>query len=79
MQGAIVLTHSYGELNCDRLPNCYNYFHCLLPRITPAGTGPSSYLKDVNLDNVDHHTDLGVVVDDHCIFKQHVSYICKKA
>ena len=40
---------------------------------------PSYYLKDVNLDNVDHHKDLGVIVDDHCLFKQHVSYICKKA
>ena len=39
---------------------------------------PSYYLKDVNLDNVDHHKDLGVIVDDHCLFKQHVSYICKK-
>ena len=38
---------------------------------------PSYYLKDVNLDNVDHHKDLGVIVDDHCLFKQHVSYICK--
>ena len=43
------------------------------------GDPPSYYLKDVNLDNVDHHTDLGVIVDDHCLFKQHVSYICKKA
>ena len=33
----------------------------------------------MNLDNVDHHKDLGVIVDDHCLFKQHVSYICKKA
>ena len=40
---------------------------------------PSYYLKDVNLDNVDHHKDLGVIVDDHCLFKQHVSYTCKKA
>ncbi len=42
---------------------------------------PSYYLKDVNLDNVDHHKDLGVgqIVDDHWLFKQHVSYICKKA
>ena len=23
----IVLTHYYGELNCDRLHNYYNYFH----------------------------------------------------
>ena len=38
---------------------------------------PSYYLKDVNLDNVDHHKDLGVIVDDHRLFKQHVSYICK--
>ena len=37
------------------------------------------YLKDVNLDNVDYHKDLGVIVDNHCLFKQHVSYICKKA
>ena len=27
VQGCIVLTHSYGELNCDRLHNYYNYFH----------------------------------------------------
>ena len=33
----------------------------------------------MNLDNVDHHKDVGVIVDDHCLFKQHVSYICKKA
>ena len=34
----------------------------------------------MNLDNVDHHKDVGVglIVDDHCLFKQHVSYICKK-
>ena len=37
------------------------------------------YLKDVNLDNVDYHKDLGVIVDNHCLFKQYVSYICKKA
>ena len=40
---------------------------------------PSYYLKDVNLDNVDHHKDVAIIVDDHCLFKQHVSYICKKA
>ena len=40
---------------------------------------PSYYLKDVNLDNVDHHKDLGVIVDGHCLFKQHMFYICKKA
>ena len=41
---------------------------------------PSYYLKDVNLDNVDHHKDLGVIVDNQCLFMQHVSYIfCKKA
>ena len=39
---------------------------------------PSYYLKDVNLDNVDHHKDLGVIVDDHCLFKQHVSYSVRK-
>ena len=33
----------------------------------------------MNLDTVDHHKYLGVIVDDHCLFKQHVSYICKKA
>ena len=27
VQGCIVLTHSYGKLNCDRLHNYYNYFH----------------------------------------------------
>ena len=27
MQGCVVLTHSYGELNCDRLHTYYNYFH----------------------------------------------------
>ena len=40
---------------------------------------PGYYIKDVNLDNVDYHKDLGVIVDNHCLFKQHVSYICKKA
>ena len=38
---------------------------------------PSYYLKDVNLDHVDHHKYLGVIVDDHCLFEQ--PYICKKA
>ena len=30
---------------------------------------PSYYLKDVNLDNVDHHKDLGVglIVDNQCL------------
>ena len=28
----------------------------------------------MNLDNVDYH-----IVDIHCLFKQHGSYICKKA
>ena len=32
------------------------------------GDPPSYYLKDVNLDNVDHHKDVGVIVDDHCLF-----------
>ena len=36
---------------------------------------PGYYLKDVNLDNVDYHKDLGVIVDNNCLFKQHVSYI----
>ena len=27
VQGCVVLTHSYGELNCDRLHTYYNYFH----------------------------------------------------
>ena len=40
---------------------------------------PGYYLKYVNLDNADYHKDLGVIVDNHCLFKQHVSYICKKA
>ena len=40
---------------------------------------PSSYLKDLNLDNVDHHKYLEVIVDDHYLFKQPVSYICKNA
>ena len=40
---------------------------------------PGYYLKDVNLDNVDYHKDLDVIVDNHCLFKQYVSYICKKA
>ena len=38
---------------------------------------PSYYLKDVNLDNVDHHKDVGVIVDNHCLSKQHLSCICK--
>ena len=40
---------------------------------------PGYYLKDVNLDNVYYHKDVGVIVDNHCLFKQQVSYICKKA
>ena len=35
----------------------------------------SYYLKYVNLDNVDYHKDLGVIVDNHCLFKEHVTYI----
>ena len=34
---------------------------------------PGYYLKDVNLDNVDHHNDLGVIVDNHCLFKATVT------
>ena len=39
--------------------------HCLLHGNCDL---PSYYLKDVNLDNVDHHKDLGVIVNDHCLF-----------
>ena len=31
--------------------------------------GACYYLKYVNLDNVDHHKDVGVIVDDHSLFK----------
>ena len=33
---------------------------------------PGYYLKDVNLDNVNYLKDFGVIVDNHCLFKQHV-------
>ena len=36
-------------------------------------------LKGVQLLNVNIYRDIGVLVDDHCLFKQHISYICCKA
>ena len=40
---------------------------------------PSYYMNDVQLTNVTEYRDLGVLVDNQCIFRQHVSTICQKA
>ena len=36
-------------------------------------------MNGVNLQNVSEFRDLGVIVDTKCLFKQHVSNICRKA
>ena len=48
---------------------------CLV--LSHGNCDPASYYltECVNLSNVEHHHDLGVIVDDQCLFKQHVSYI----
>ena len=41
---------------------------------------PTTYhLKRVQLLHVNEYLDLGVIVDDKCLFKQHISSICRKA
>ena len=40
---------------------------------------PTYYMKDVQLSNVNEYRDLGVQVDNQCLFRQHVSTICQKA
>ena len=40
---------------------------------------PSYYMNDVQLTNVTEYRDLGVLVDNQCLFRQHVSTICQKA
>ena len=40
---------------------------------------PTYYMKDVKLTNVNEYRDLGVLVDNQCLFRQHVSTICQKA
>ena len=40
---------------------------------------PTYYMKDVQLSNVNEYRDLGVLVDNQCLFRQHVSTICQKA
>ena len=39
---------------------------------------PSYYMNDVQLTNVTEYRDLGVLVDNQCLFRQHVSTICQK-
>ena len=36
-------------------------------------------MNDVQLTNVTEYRDLGVLVDNQCLFRQHVSTICQKA
>ena len=36
-------------------------------------------MKDVQLTNVNEYRDLGVLVDNQCLFRQHVATICQKA
>ena len=38
---------------------------------------PSYYMNDVQLTNVTEYRDLGVLVDNQCLFRQHVSTICQ--
>ena len=42
-------------------------------------TQPMYYMHTVQLPNVNECRDLGVFVDSHCNFKQHISHICRKA
>ena len=51
---------------------------CLVMSLGNCDT-PSYNVKYVNLDNVDHHTDLGGIVDNHILLKHHVPYNCRKA
>ena len=37
------------------------------------------HLKGLQLLNVNEYRDLGVIVHDKCLFKQHISSICRKA
>ena len=48
--------------------------------LTIGNITPTAYhLKGVQLLNVNEYRDLGVIVDDKCLFKQHISSICCKA
>ena len=48
--------------------------------LTIGNITPTTYhLKGVQLLNVNEYRDLGVIVDDKCLFKQHISSICRKA
>ena len=48
--------------------------------LTIGNITPTTYhLKGVQLLHVNEYRDLGVIVDDKCIFKQHISTICRKA
>ena len=42
-------------------------------------TQPMYYMHTVQLPNVNACRDLGVFVDSHCNFKQHISHICRKS
>ena len=40
---------------------------------------PVYHINGIQLSNVNEFRDLGVIVDSHCIFKQHILQICRKA
>ena len=40
---------------------------------------PTYNLNGVQLQNVKEFRDLGIIVDADCLFKQHISHICRKA
>ena len=40
---------------------------------------PTYNLNGVQLLNVKEFRDLGIIVDADCLFKQHISHICRKA
>ena len=40
---------------------------------------PVYHINGIQLPNVNEFRDLGVIVDSHCIFKQHILQICRKA
>ena len=40
---------------------------------------PTYYMKDVQLTYVNDYRDIGVLVDNQCLFRQHVSTICQKS
>ena len=42
-------------------------------------TQPMYYMNAVQLPNVNECRDLGVFLDSHCNFMQHISHICRKA